>query len=746
MSSLENDAGSGVLIQHIPSGVAIDSNDLIEGKGGEEDAAAFGEVENLVNQANAMLGPQSLSIVHRRWVFTLLIVCQAMTNLDSGAVAAIIGDDGPMTKALELSRAEEGFLGSVVYIGNTVGCAATGLLFNHFSAKTLLWTFTLVNAGFAAMFAASPNFATSIVSRLFCGFSHGVLMVYAPVWVDEFAPKIATTTWMSLVQAGVPIGIMLGYVCAGAVTASSPDEWRWIFYAQAVALGFLTLLLLWAPACYLNQSIECEVDEEDLEDLPNEPLEHGGGDPLSATVALDHKTSAVSSKAGGDTSTASPKKSSNNTLAAQIKTLLSNSLFMSTTMTLCSLYFVVTGLQLWVTAYLQDDPINADLSAIVPAFGLTSATGPVLGVVCGGILLDKLGGYAHVDRAAELGCIIGLCALVPAYACLFVENFWIFIADIWIMLFFGGAVVPIATGLVISSASLEHRNLASSILGIFSNLFGYFLGPALCGIVADAIDDLRWGFRLVMGWSVFALLSMIVAVKAARRVARAQAQRERQLKAVTEGTGEVTTPRSSESVISDDIPLDGTLINRDAVVRAAAQAMNASFVVPKHTCVTLRANTSLIGSFAAPTPSAATADVLQRNTSFAALSRADLKGTLRERNAALQKALEENPSLCSVPNESLAGAGHVNSPVVPGLRARRQTVKFKVNPRIAALQQRRSSLVSASQTSAGRQHLSPSLHGAAPVAVVGSPPQNLLHLPDVSILDSDTGSHTHSSH
>lgn len=84
------------------------------------------------------------------------------------------------------------------------------------------------------------------------------------------------------------------------------------------------------------------------------------------------------------------------------------------------------------------------------------------------------------------------------------------------MLFFGGAVMPIAVGLSISSVNKDMRPTGSSVGGFVNNFFGYFLGPMLCGAVAEGLG-LDWGFRLSMGWSVFALFSMIWTVRAARR-------------------------------------------------------------------------------------------------------------------------------------------------------------------------------------------------------------------------------------
>ena len=44
-------------------------------------------------------------------------------------------------------------------------------------------------------------------------------MIYAPVFVEEFAPPEVKTLWVGLVQAAVPVGVMLGYIIAGSTDA-----------------------------------------------------------------------------------------------------------------------------------------------------------------------------------------------------------------------------------------------------------------------------------------------------------------------------------------------------------------------------------------------------------------------------------------------------------------------------------------------------------------------------------------------
>jgi len=183
---------------------------------------------------------------------------------------------------------------------------------------------------------------------------------------------------------------------------------------------------------------------------------------------------------------------------------------------LCSLYFVVNGLQMWVTDYLRT-VIGAKLEVIVPAFGITAVTGPIVGVVVGGVSLDKIGGYrGHIDRAALLAVGMGFCAGAMAFTSLCVSSFPLFMILIWLLLFFGGAVVPCLTGIVVASVDPDLRSLANSMSGTVYNLLGYFLGPFACGLVAQSAG-LEWGFRVVMGTSslavLFALISWILARK-----------------------------------------------------------------------------------------------------------------------------------------------------------------------------------------------------------------------------------------
>mmetsp|Transcript_29496 Transcript_29496/g.5331 ORF Transcript_29496/g.5331 Transcript_29496/m.5331 type:complete len:85 (+) Transcript_29496:319-573(+) len=79
-----------------------------------------------------------------------------------------------------------------------------------------------------------------------------------------------------------------------------------------------------------------------------------------------------------------------------------------------------------------------------------AVTGPVLGAACGSILITKLGGYENTKSVLVMFILSLLCATV-SIPIPFIRNFPMFIGFTWIFLFFGGAIMPSMTGVMISS-------------------------------------------------------------------------------------------------------------------------------------------------------------------------------------------------------------------------------------------------------------------------------------------------------
>lgn len=96
--------------------------------------------------------------------------------------------------------------------------------------------------------------------------------------------------------------------------------------------------------------------------------------------------------------------------------VLKNPLFLSVTFALGSVYFVVTGIQFWTTAYMIK-VLQVDPAVVMVCFTVCCVTGPLMGVTVGSYLSDLNGGYKgkNVLNAIKLCMAFGLIAFLFAF-------------------------------------------------------------------------------------------------------------------------------------------------------------------------------------------------------------------------------------------------------------------------------------------------------------------------------------------
>ena len=160
-----------------------------------------------------------------------------------------------------MEPASQGLLGGLQYVGLTAMSPLAGYLLQNYHPKVIICMSLFTNTICVLMFALAPPgyVILLLVARSFIGVSQACLVIYSPVWVDEFAPMSSRTLWMSLCQgrcplflkiyiilfivsaelkylvAGVPLGVMAGYTTAGFL-ADAGVEWRFSLFLQAFLL------------------------------------------------------------------------------------------------------------------------------------------------------------------------------------------------------------------------------------------------------------------------------------------------------------------------------------------------------------------------------------------------------------------------------------------------------------------------------------------------------------------------------
>lgn len=142
---------------------------------------------------------------------------------------------------------------------------------------------------------------------------------------------------------------------------------------------------------------------------------------------------------------------------------------------------------------------------------LTSAP---LGILIGGIIVQKNGGYSSIFCLYFLvfNCSMVLCLSITTY---FVVNVVAFSIIMWLLLFFGSSIVPNIAGSLLSSLPIELKGSGYSVQNLMVNSIGNAPAPYLFGVIYEhtkyTAPTLALGISL--SFSIFGLISLIVALK-----------------------------------------------------------------------------------------------------------------------------------------------------------------------------------------------------------------------------------------
>jgi len=123
-----------------------------------------------------------------------------------------------------------------------------------------------------------------------------------------------------------------------------------------------------------------------------------------------------------------------------IKRLGPNKVYIFALVTVCVFNFISFAIQYWVSDHLKQ-VMHFNEDAITICFIVTCVTAPVSGVILGGCIVGKLGGYDK--KKAVMFCLISaFLAAVDSIFIVFQESLLGFGVILWIFLFMGGAVIP----------------------------------------------------------------------------------------------------------------------------------------------------------------------------------------------------------------------------------------------------------------------------------------------------------------
>jgi MFS family permease len=459
----------------------------------------------------------------RNFIFNIFLLSDLFLNYDTGVIPASLIQ---ITKEIDLDYSEQALIGSLVYLGLSFASIFVGFIFSKFSPSKVCSVILLLNCISCFIFSMSINKSILFTMRFLMGVTEAFIVIYGPVWVNNFSPPEHSATWMGILHSCSIFGVFLGYLAASLILNFFKGllSWRFAIQIQGFVEIFLSLFFWVEKDEYINVDIRKKKPLNEIEFDGNEINVHKNSEGSPSFNSPSNICRVGSRK--HDPRIDTIELGNIGRYYLQAKTVLTNKLYVLITLSLTCIYFIVTGIQFWITKYLIEI-LNVEPIVVNVIFAIISITAPLSGVLFGGTLSDKYGGYKgkYETKALQMCTAFGILAFFFGLPMGFMFQITYLSILLWTFLFFGAAIIPIGTGVMISCVPKDCQATSSSISQLVFNLLGYFSSPMVTGFIMDRFEDEKegfiWGMRLVFFWVIFALFfiwaSYIVSYRKSKR-------------------------------------------------------------------------------------------------------------------------------------------------------------------------------------------------------------------------------------
>lgn len=183
-----------------------------------------------------------------------LFFCNLLVQVDHGILPAAAVT---IEKKLDLNTVEYGALGSIVYLGLTIGSVIAPMVFQWNKNKLVLTVIMSINGGLLLIFTLAKNYYYILfITRMLIGFCQVFVCIYMPVWIDTFGNEKQKSAWMTVYLLASPLGIVFGYAMTAIFVSLGNNHpvfsWEWSFWTQVALLTVNISVFAGTPSKYFD--------------------------------------------------------------------------------------------------------------------------------------------------------------------------------------------------------------------------------------------------------------------------------------------------------------------------------------------------------------------------------------------------------------------------------------------------------------------------------------------------------------
>ena len=374
---------------------------------------------NLLEKEKEIILPR-----YKRWIiFFYIISLSLFESLDQGIIPTSVRT---IKIDLKINDIQYGTFNSLFFFGKILGSFSFIFLLNKLNRKILLIISLIIYGISLFIFRFLSQIETLYISRTIIGFFDVFFIVYPPVWSDQYGIKNKKTLMMVLVQIFKPSGVMSGFIF-GTIF-----HWKKAIDIQIIILSIYLLFSFFLDKKYFSNKLFSKNKNKE--------------DEIS-------KFSLISLNEEKD------NKNNKNNQNIIIK-LISNPTFMIYVLARASLVFPLTIIQTWIIDYFENALKITDKKVRLISTGIITSTAPTLGILMGGFLLQKVGGYEN-KKASLIAVILFSFSFIGCIFFPFCNNIISLTICLWIGFFFGSSLFPILIGIILSCNKNEFKASAN---------------------------------------------------------------------------------------------------------------------------------------------------------------------------------------------------------------------------------------------------------------------------------------------
>ena len=420
----------------------------------------------------------------RKAIYICLVAISCFSSCDGGILPQQV--DNIKTDFNTTKDSTVGLFGSVDFIGRVIGALIFAVIMGKMNRKMLLVSLLLLKSLTLLIALLTKNKIVNIISRGISGIPQVFITIYLIVWCDQYGKEKNRTLMVTFVQLFAALGIVLGYgigIVCDKISSNDFLGWRLAFGLEGIILIVCGLIIFTFENKYFSCYFVLTKDNEGIEEESNNQINLKD-------------------------------------ILKNFKKILSNKIYLFTTLLNNTIWFGMSIIQYWGDKYMEN-VLHMKKSQRFIAFSCLCILGPILGILIGGIICSKLGGYGKRKSIIFLIILIFIGSIISELAAVHTKKI-LFIILGWFYLFFTCAAIPAESGIIISSLENNLRGDGFSLTNCINNLMGNFPASYFFSLVSDLFEKkitdenknyrhYRYAWCISMGYNFIGLIFIIIA-------------------------------------------------------------------------------------------------------------------------------------------------------------------------------------------------------------------------------------------